>query len=484
MKSSHIPDNPLFYSNTVNLQGSSGNVGAYMFMADALLIPKRDQEIRQHEIAHRILAHHNIGFSTFQLVGYLAGINYALLLALEHVIRKHDAFLHGKKLGEFYVSTKNQRGDEVKSVVNTILERIKYVEGLIDMAWRGFIPVAELLAIDFADGAEKAIWDWKIRQPTLSEKENIENSKKKLKYVKSLINEYPSDFGGYHMNFGSFQNAMLKAWEAYNSIEDEETRKELLQLCSCIMFIDDNNQIQVREPISIILRNASLAQKQGKSVVGNLCAERQYVELMSIKLIHKVRELVLDGIPNEFIKIQELVSAMHQLVNKQSDGDIFPMPIRELSIYSRDASFSFLRFQYTNGGEQEVIINPVFIINAALNDRELSKNTEDPDKNPWPKNLPVDWWRRLILLEAFRQSIKNGSPLTCPLLGWKVAFQAWLLSFQESLNLNLEYVECHENCFIRNWLSNASAWNALSPSKGFCNLEDPEWNSKVLDIAI
>ena len=87
------------------------------------------------------------------------------------------------------------------------------------MAWRTLEPIAELAAIDFAEGAVYLEEDsWRLsREKSLTPSERRKADKRKASLVEAVISQYPPDFGGYHASrFGSFQNAIRQAWDAYN----------------------------------------------------------------------------------------------------------------------------------------------------------------------------------------------------------------------------------------------------------------------------
>jgi hypothetical protein len=266
--SQSMSPNPPFLSNSLHMPDEEG---LYLFLVDTLVVPSGHHgEIQKHEVAHRALTHAVMNNSTFDVIRELVGMSHTLLWLLLDLAFQYEVSIRGKKLGDLQVSGGTP---QARSDIEALLRRVEYVENIIDMGWRGLAPIAEFAAIDFSEGVQDDEKKWFLWRKSPFPDLEHKYDKEKDRLVKAVMSRYPTDFGGYHMRFGSFQKALWKAWSEYKKINDDGARKELLRLCMSLLYLE-NNEVYVMDPIQVILDYASFAQQHGEEARNAFFAER------------------------------------------------------------------------------------------------------------------------------------------------------------------------------------------------------------------
>lgn len=473
-------DHPLFRTNSLRMaKGEGKESGMYNFLMDALIYFEENKDVVQHEVAHRIMNNFGMQTSTFHVISELAGISHALLWAIGELARQYMPLIQGHKLGELVISEPRVPGkhsEEIKAIMEGLLSRVEYVENIIDMGWRGLEPMAELAAIDFAEGVDDVEGGWGLQRmegffgpnPPLHVTGMIEaRNEYKNNMVEAVLSTYPRDFGGYHVTaFGSFQEAMRHAWGEYSKIQDDKVRKELLRLCMTLLVLDDNQNVQVFDPVKLLLDKAVFAQEHADEARSTFFVDRLYLGSQGLRLVEFVAQEVLEDLPENIYAVRDWAKALRLLVGSQAEwergGLVDNIYARVLEIFSKHATRSFMTFERKTPHENTVFINSAFLYRAAQND--LLR--QDPS---WPENLPKDWWRRLILIESVRQGLKSGRPIACPLRAWK----------RETLPITLlegdahtDPMRCDNDCIIRQGLDIANWWSWLPTEKTVCDVTD------------
>ena len=450
MKQSIISGHPLFRSNALHMITEAGEVGAYSFLVDALFVPENDKKIEHHEVAHRALTHLNMKDSTFTVIRGLVGISHTLISLIVQYMLAKNILVDGKKLEDIAIKESGDANQTERNYLLNLFNRLKYVEDIIDMGWRGLEPIAEIAAIDFAEGVKYAAGDWNLSTENNEGEVKSISLEEKTRLIEAFISNYPSDYFGYNTTtYGSFQEAVRQTWQAYIEIPDDEVRKELLRFSMNLLYLDEQNVIQNIDPLSIILGNATVAQTNPLGAFVELDYQRQQIGQKGRKLVEYVASQVLHDIHVDFQRPRLYMNQVEQLTANQSTAwkrrDII-IPLHSIIVYAVDPAQGFLRFQW--GSENTVSINSTFLLRVAKDDK-----------------VPQDWWRRVMFLESARQALKNGEQIICPFRGWNVSSP-----YLEVINSieRVPDISCNKKCFIREWIHLFSWMSRLSQQYFAC----------------
>lgn len=452
LKPTGLSNHPIFRTNSMTLLSDEGILGVYNFLLDALLTDFDNKSVVHHEVAHRVLTYYSMDAGIFDLLRTLAGISHGLLWAISYQAVQQDIQIQGNTLGQLKVSGRGPSDQSTVSKLEQFLERSVYVEELFDVAWRGWAPIAELAAIDFAEGVDLfrgGTWRLiSLGEPTTKEQ--------KKKYFEDAISAYPAEFGGYYVKYGSFQDLMRKVWSAYDAIENVRARKELLRLCMNSLSISDDFQVTILDSIEIFLENAPLAQQNGEKASEDFFAQRQKIGEQYSRFGQALKNHMFADIPKEQIDIHGYIGLVKILVDAQItdelEGGLFGGFSRiGMPVVGLGPSWAFFNFRRRENGERVFEINPQFL--------SLLIKIWDKSDNPWSTEMHQNWWRILLFLEALRESLKTGLPLHCPLRDWHTVDRGW--TKERGVN-----VKCSDDCFIRKLLLGTGWWwKSLLPSE-------------------
>jgi hypothetical protein len=269
-----------------------------------------------------------------------------------------------------------------------------------------------------------------------------------------VVAGYPPDFGGYHITFSSFQEAVQQAWKDYNKIQDDGVRKELLHFAmSSFNPLENQAKYSIMDSIELILNNTDLAQQHPEEALLAFFMERfnrsQVVLTWFDFFIAQNFKDMEDNIKNAWFVI-DLIQDVREKI-KQEPGK-WGMPYAHtVGMYDvvdggSGLWFSFLRFVWNTDGSGIARINPVF----------LDVLGELVPSNP---AFPILWLFQLLFREAFRQALKMGQPIVCPFKGYKI-----------SSSQREESLKCSANCLMRQWLTKVSHWSNLVSDNAFCEI--------------
>jgi tetratricopeptide (TPR) repeat protein len=426
-----------------------GVQGLYLFLPDAIVVLGPHGEVEKHEVAHRFYAQYIMRDSSFETLRQLVGISYTLLSVLHGLAngewwlaaQANRAFrIEGMKLGNLHVIGTSERAEAVR----TVIQRLEYIENLVDMAWRTLEPISELGAIDFAEGVGKRGLNWNLIRSEPS------GSSRKRDLVEAVIAQYPKEFGGYYTSYGSFQDAMRQVWEAYDQIENDQARHELLSLAMTVIYLDSGNVVKIADPISVILNNATFAREAGVRASEAFSARSHELRKKADQLIDWV-ELLLEDVPDEYHEARRFADAVSRLSHRQWEyggwgRGLLPMGLSPMYLTDDANSLeaSFLRFKVGADDRAYAYVNPAFLI-APMHELRDDVGLDD---------LPLDWWQQLLFLEELRQAIKIGRPLSCPFNGW------------------LSNLPCRSNCTIGQRIHNLGYWPEITAEFSRCEADD------------
>lgn len=440
-------DHPLFHANTLYLQDATGNpIGLYNYIVDSVVHETSEAleeasslYVISHEFAHRRFTHQP-GHNTFEVIRRLTAISHALLSKLLAIAVGTGSPLRGRSLSALSCDGKTP---EIALAAESIIKRIQFIENYIDMGDRGIGIIAEMEALDWGTAAFQGQVEDDIQ---VTSQGDIRVSKAwllKTQMFETLIRNYPSDFGGYNVSFGSFQNAARSAWGGYSLIDSYQVRQELLRLCTYILYLNEDNSIQVLDPIKLIIENASFCCHNEEEALAALSAHRQQLDLQSKTLIDTFQELLLQGIHDSSEK--ELVKTLNDLVVKQLEGSMYLGSDTALQSAHWSSTWAFLHYFF----HQDYGYYRVHFI--------------------WPyiaHFTPKGGWKYLLFYESLRQSLKAGSIFICPLRGWKTA------SMGIRSIVTPDEVKCTEQCAIRRLMVAISQHSELIQQESFCDVEN------------
>jgi len=352
-----------------------------------------------------------------------------------------------------------------------------------DLAWRATIPVAELLAIEFSQDLSPNNYfyhGWRLDSYYKLMAKGTE-VRSKLDHLKRSVQDYPEEFGGYHIKYGSFSAAMEEAWLAHGAIADRELRFPILELALHILYLDENNQIRVNDPLEVIIRTSSHALHQGSNELQDQLARLTagYGHRGRLLTDRLTREL-LSGIPDTVSSHRNMALALSYLMLEQKSGKLNEISPPMINKWVDTLSRSFMRVELGENDQASIALNPNFVITAhhrishVLNHRngtptsklqgELSKSILEQPRfmSLWQDlGLHPDWWRRLALLEALRFSLKSGTPLICPFKGWR--FEDFGIGALEDYP-----IKCDDQCIIGSWLRRLKAKTEIVAGHATC----------------
>jgi hypothetical protein len=453
------PYNLLFGSAALHSPGEGG--GEYNHIVDALLTPPMHthKDVWQHEASHRISVVFGTAGSGFSVTRALAGISHVLIWVISRVAVEYGVTIEGSRLEDLRVGEASRPlPHAVGELLDTLLSRLWQCEAWYRMGWNALAPLAELAAIDFAEGVRPAGRQsllvpnravWRLRRKTdISPAERQSADAEKARLVDHVAAHYPPEFGGYHIGYGTFQNALRKAWQAYDLIPADEVREELLHLCMACLYMESDGRILTREPLAQIFAHATFAREDPAAALLAFQAARIKLELKGQDFVRHARRL-LDGLPGDNSLIEGLVHEVEALIRRQQQVRPWDLGGPDGFYWAMENEFdnSFLRFDATAIPGQ-VRVSPAFLECAAAG------------QNPGLiANLPRDWWRTLLLLESMRQGILNGTPLTCPLQGYEVT------SFEHDAD-----VQCWTECIFRHWAETKKWRSQADTASSLCRI--------------
>lgn len=413
-----VSDHPLFRVGTflfptANTQGDYQAQGCYNPVVDSMALQYRSDELEKHEQAHRIFA---IGVSGFDFMRELAGISYTLLLTLLDVVNacgvasKNGGQLRGRRL-----ETLRMVGDPSgEGWVRVIVERLKSVEDIFDMYYRGLLPVAEIAAIDFIPGQR---WHGDPER-------NVVGKRTKDKLISDVANSIPADFGGYYVQYGSLEWAFRSLWEAYTSIEDADTAAELLRLVMSSVIQpddqDDPKNFVVGDTLRCIFDLVPSARQPG--ALARFRTAREAADRGTSIVLKSISASALDSLTDLVSKNHIMASRLTEAVkgvSSQQHGTVHigsapesslfaPGELGKLPVSSEDKprySDSLLTFWVDVDGRLAVLVN-------AGHEMVFAQGQLRP-KAP---DLGEHWYREVVSLETLRQAVKTGKPVLCPFL--------------------------------------------------------------------
>ncbi len=514
INNNHIDKNLLFAVGSLHFKSRKGTLGAYNFLSDSIYLPpnetRESQEIKNHEIAHRIMAHYEMRFSGFHVLSRLVGISHTLLEAflkeLDEINSKsnYKISLYGTDFSNLELKTGNS--SSTPYIVNRLLiylERIRQVEGLYDMVFRSIQPMAELVAIDYTGNVKTNtdVWYLQKNNKKIDIVTLLYNKLRGNPLFKAEVSKYSKNFGGYDTKYGSFQKAMYKAWDAYNSIQDPVLRKYTSRLCMYILGIDADNNIVLNDPIHFLLNVQ-------KDFVGLRFLKRE-LESSGKRAIEFIDSNFLSDLPAEFKEAQNRVEKMWLLnqlqITARERHDIIMPWSHVMSLQSDDPAYSFIKYYDFDNDPMgpTIFINGAYLIRAkaidlksmADFDKEEDKLTEDYLRKQhgsassarsslmyvteirqgdidqglrytFDEAIEAQWWVRLILLESLRNSLKVGLPLQCPFRGWKIAKPSSIAHAHKESS----YIKCGDNCYLKQWISRINRWRNLEELDVTCDV--------------
>jgi hypothetical protein len=443
---------PFSGSNTLFIQDRSGEpVGYYNFLVDALVLSNSAQvaatDVVAHEVAHRQFAH-VLPYNTFDIVRRLTGASYSLLLSAMVLAVDHNVRIIGTNLGELAC----EGGDDgPRKVIEELLKRLRMAEDIIDMGWRGLEIVAEIQAIDYGTDL---YGDNEVQGSDIQDGIQLTPAWfQKTHMIEALMQHYPADFGGYHVGFGTFQEAMRSVWAAYTVITDRRAREEMLRLCTYVLYFNDNLEIEVLDPIKVITENASFARHNPEKTVESLIKHREQLALRGKNLIESIQQLLVQDIPTHLG--EELVETLHQLVLKELGGGFsFGSDTAMLGLFHAVQFWSFYTYVLGEGTGTVTFSAPYLFAGGEV--------TND---------LPEDWWRRLAFLEQLRQAAKKSDKFVCPFYGF---YREAKLGVRRIVTP--DQVKCNAACVIRQWVESFRSNFELIDGAVLCE-DDPDTRS-------
>lgn len=436
-------------SDSLHTPSNNGLSGMYIHVIDTLIVGVQNDTVLRHEIAHRALCNTGMGFSSFAIVRQITQYIHAFLFTILHLVDERKIELKGNSLSNLKVKATKPNPD-LENQVNDLLFRVRKLEELNDIIWRGLEPISEIMAIDFMDGiqvsppTELYYGNWTPREiPRNSILLDIIAGKiypeEKNELFEAVISRYPASFGGYHVSkYGSFQNIARTAWDTYNSIGFDLTRKNLLRSLLNIIYFDEKGDWEIIDPFNALINIAPLIKDQEIIVPIN------FIEgFINQKNFEVFIDKVVYGIPKDTLRFSS-TSIINRLVEEQMSPSGLVKSVPSIPRrYVCSTSDSFLKF-FTKDEKQYVTVNPAFILEA--------ENMK----------LPNAWWKIISIVEAFRQSIKRGKPLFCP-------FQDWEFEDLSHISKKMESTKCNEKCVIRNLMSVLSEQSSIVETNGICS---------------
>lgn len=480
MQNPLIQKNPLLSGNVLTTRDSGGNESYYNFVVDLIASNRSINEVQSfpgfHEVIHRATSNYRGLTNSFLLLRKLAGLSHALIMHLIIFLDKNNLRLKGNCLSNL---TLLNGSFELNTEFSSIIQRISYLESIYDMGWKAIIPIAELIAIDFSNDIRPHDyfyfgWDIDRYYQLMSMNNDIQ---KKLDQIKKAIKDFPENFGGYDVKYGSFSKAMEKTFLVYNKIDDDAVRFPILDTALHVLYLDETEQVVVNDPLEMIMKICSdplLSNRE--EFLNKLAYLRVAYGNAGQKLIVKMAKDLMFDIPEDIINHRDLPLAISYLMLEQKQGNINYLHYSQFVKWVETLSRSFLRMDFIKQGSSQIEINPNFLLAALyrigkINNQETpfkptqaeKKILEDPKiLNIWKQlNLQSDWWKRLILLESIRSSLKKGERFVCPFFG---------LEIKDISDIENEIIRCNDNCFIRAWLIKLAGNSDIVNGNSFCNI--------------
>jgi hypothetical protein len=447
MNEVRIPKGP-FLANALHCGSEESEIGLYFPIPDALLIPVESWDVRRHEVAHRSFSQGGTGGSDFLAIRHLVGISHALCLHIFRLAEKNDLFIHGRQLGELHVSGQ----PSVCTIVEGLLCGVEEVERNIDMVWHSLVPIAEIAAIDFSEDlspTSPSPYLWRSTNLSFEEREKVDEQKARL--IQAAVAGYPPDFGGHHVTFGSFQEAVRQAWIAYNRIDDDITRKELLRLAmSSLSPVENQSSFQIIDPIKLILDNAAFAQQHAEEAQRAFFIKRSLRSRAVLTWLDLIVTQFYGGIDDALESALLTAELIREKIEDDPEkrGMPYSMTLGMYDVAHTGSGlwFSLLRFVWSADGGGVASINPVFL--DVLDEMVPS----DP-------SYPIRWLLNLLFREVLRQALKTGQPIICPFKGYKIS----------SPNRE-EAFKCSASCRMRQLLELASRSTELVSDDALCEI--------------
>lgn len=462
-----INHHPLALSNTLRLPGET-SMGMYLHLVDSIIQTNDEVDIFYHEVAHRIFFYGGMEASSFHIIQNLAGLSHTLIWEITRIINEHEIHLQGNNIKNLTIHNK-KNNNEINARLGQLIHYVNYIEEHIEMAWRGLEPFAEFSAIDFAYTVTQnrrggSLWRKK-------DSSNPDEESEKEKIIDYLLEKYPSNFGGYNINYGSYQNAIKTAWREYKSVDNEKMQRELLRLSMNTLYMEPKEErVYIGDPIYLILQNVSIARKGDDKAFNDLFKKRELLAYKASFFLAWLEQRILLGLSDEALHYKKYPELLHMLVLSQLSQDsqkrfMTPVVWGQGSIDSQLSSeVGFLNFKYKTNQGEIVLINPAFLINANL---KKTKPASEEEKEFF-HDITIDWWKELIFLESFRQAIKTGSKWQCPFYGFQILSSAPTLSgvFQDEIGL----IECSSNCIVKKMEHEARGWVDVFDSISSCHI--------------
>lgn len=482
MQNPLILNNPLLSDNVLTTRDPGGNESYYNFMVDLIASDHSINEVRSlpgfHEVIHRATSNYRSLTNSFFLLRKLAGLSYALIMHFLILLDENNLKLKGNKFSNLDL---HDGSLELNEDFKSIIQRILYVESIYDMGWRAIIPVAELIAIDFSNDIlphDYFYFGWDIdRYYQLMKRDK--DTQKKLGQLKESIKDFPENFGGYDVKYGSFSKAMEEMFLAYNAIDDNAVRFPILDSALHVLYLDKTKQFAVNDPIEMIMNLCSESQLSNREeFLKKLAYLRVTYGNAGQNLIVKLAKDLLYDLPKNIINHRDLPLVISFLMVEQKQGQLNGLHSSQFIDWVETLSKSFLRMDLTELGLPQISFNPNYLmasnyricknlkIKSPFHKAKYKRDIlEDPKyQKIWKEfDLQPDWWQRLIFLESLRYSLKNGKSLRCPFNGLDIKDIS-------DIEIENELIRCNNKCFIRTWLLKLADKSEIINTKSFCNI--------------
>ena len=373
---------PLFLNSTLCFPNTSGAGidGFYNPIIDGAFFAISTPGVEQHEIAHRLFS---VGLGGFDLLRQLAGYSYVMLWALIETANRD----HVRLLGTSLSTLRSREPSAAGRYIESIIQRLRQVQSLYDMFYRALVPVAEIAAIDFAPGKFDHKWF-----PYRISNSDPAASATKTKLVDSVASQFPPDFGGYSVEYGSFRKALRRVWNTYTAVENPDVARALLQMVMSSILLADNDtppgQIDVADTLAMILEAAPKLRTAGKEELVTLAGYARIQRNRTRKLVRGWASWFLSDIPKEYHVIGMYPMLLEKLTwfSRPGNNPIPSAPARWLFEELNNPRNSLLVFSLKSDGLKECRLNAGhqhLLTTGLLPELPLSPIDHDPDSTFW-----------------------------------------------------------------------------------------------------